>query len=1726
MKSADAAQTALGQSAAAAAPKVSAVGAAAQGVSNVIGNLSAKLSTQNKELGILQQELAKATAKYGESSTQAQRKQLAIDKLKTSITATEGAIKSEADAQAAEAKAAAAAAQATETAAAATKDAGQAATSATPPIRELGQSAQQAGSGFSAMREVAIGALREVGAVAVNVMGQAAQAVGAFVAGSVSAAGDFEANMNVFAGVTGDALTQSGKSLDEFKQLFISLGTELPVSTAEVQQAAIELAKGGIDPATIAAGGLRTSLDLAAAGGVGLAESANIMAKQLGVWVDSTADAATKAAFLQQTADLLSQSANATTSDVDELALGLANAGGSAKVAGLDFRETVTGLSLLAPGFSSAADAGTSFKTFVSRLIPTTKPATEAMIALGLATEDGKSKFYDAQGQFIGLSDAAQLLQNATKGLSEEQKSLAFNTIFGADAIRAAAIFAEQGEDGYLRMTQALASAGSVSQQAAARQQGFNTALDNAKGSLEALQLTIGTALLPVLTLLLNDYIAPGINTLTQFAGVITGTNSNIAALSPTMQTLANIFGGFIAFFSDGSLDQLFSGLTDAFGPATAGAIISFASALQSVAPVILDFVTNSQVLVPVLVGLAAVVGGALVAGFVALVAPIAGTVAAITAAAGVAATLYAAWSSNFADIQGIVSTALSGVATVVSSVLATVTGFWSTYGAQIVTTAQTTWGSIVTTVQTVLQALPALVGPILAQVMAFWAANGADIQATVAQVWGQVGGIIQSTMALIQAVVPPVLAAVGAFITAHGADIQAVLSGAWDAVKGIVTTTLSFIQGIINTVLAAVQGDWTGAWTTLQNTSANLVQGLANVVADILGTIPALFNLTMGDSNAAIAGYIGKFKALGSDLINGMVEGIKSQAANVAAAAAAVATAGISSAANAIMSRSPSRLAAETVGAPISQGFAVGILDAAPFAIGAAGQTAQQIIDGAAGVATGQAPAIGAAIIEGLTVGLDADLSSAENQLALATQGLIINTSGMLGASAQTIGASMMQGAAAGVTESAPVLTSAITTATQDAAPDIATVAADHLGAPFTEGFVKGVEESAPTLKLAADAFGKESLKTFPGALKPAISSARDTVSKSKEGFVRAGSDLIKGMAEGIAKATPEVAAKVKASVRSMIDSAKGELQISSPSQVAADEVGAPFVAGIVEGIAATLTQIKAISRTLSKQLTEDMKKVAEEAATAFREVLQAELDAGVGFADTRLANFRKLRDLADGSGTRDAEQGVTDAEQRLKDAQARQLDAEKDYRKKVTSLQQDAVNLDRDRRAEIEKVEADAAKKRQDRLDDDLSAINERSAREVAAIQNDSRLSQATKQRLIAEVQAQADAERSAAEARANDAANDADLQREILRINREYDDKLSEINGKLMEAGDAYEEQTRAINEQVAALQKALDLARARVLVEKELDEERRRIADKAQADLAAAEQEAERIRQFDPGQADEFYKLRSKQILELAQLEQDRLDALRQYRLTGAQEDADRLQQIETERALVEARQTAEQAQFAAKAQSASPYKGLIDQLTELQNKVKAELQRDQGFLNLTDRNNRPMRDRLGREIAGDQATLDQITALLAQVGQAAMGGGVAGVEGGAPALIAAMQAAFEQAKKATEAQLGISSPSKVFAKDVGVPIMAGIAQGISKGQQQVDRALQAAVTPQPATVRPPMTAQQIANTTYNTGNSFSFGNFNGAGVTAAQVKAIVTDAMNRAGRTAYARKATA
>jgi TP901 family phage tail tape measure protein len=745
--------------------------------------------------------------------------------------------------------------------------------------------ATQSGSkGVSAFGQIAIGALRRVGEAVVEMAAAGAKAIGSFVSDSISQAGDFESGMLRFASISG--LKAGSAQLKDFSALFLKLGADTQFSAAQAEEAAINLAKGGLTPAQIAGGALADTLTLASAGELDLAQAAEITAKALGVWADQGVTSA-------QVANLLAEAANASTVDVDELAQGLYNSQGIAKLAGASFQDLTTALGLVAPGFASAADAGTSMKVFLSSLQPATKPARKAFEELNLLAKDGSSAFYDAQGNFVGFAKAADLLKTSLQGMTKAQQEATLKTIFGQDGIRVAAILAEKGAAGFEEFAASMAATGSAADQAAAKNQGFNFALEALSGSIDTLKIVLGSALLPLLTSFLNDYITPGVNALMTFSGAVTGNADAFNSLSPPLQAVATTLQYLGQVFSE----AMASFQTD--GPAAA--ISTFAAGLDALVP-----------------GAAAATQAVL--GFVGALPAIAG---AVGSAAG---ALAGPWIAAFSSIAPAAQTALASVQAIITSVIATIQGTTQAQLTTIQTSFMMAWTAVATTTGQVWNGILSIINPILAQIAAFIAANGTEIRAFFVQTWTQIASIVTTEMQIIQTTIVPILKSIGAFIAAHGTEIQAVLSAAWTTIKTIVTTVLAAIQGVLTATMQAIQGDWSGAWQTIQKTSATIVQGLLTLLQTNLALLKTIFATAIDAAIAVVTGSATRFAGAGRAIIDGIINGVKSGIGALKDAVTGAAQDALNAAKDALGISSPSKEAADLIGSPFVQGIIVGI--------------------------------------------------------------------------------------------------------------------------------------------------------------------------------------------------------------------------------------------------------------------------------------------------------------------------------------------------------------------------------------------------------------------------------------------------------------------------------------------------------------------------------------------------------------------------------------------------------------------------------------------------------------------------------------------------------------------------------------------------------------------------------------------------------------------------------
>lgn len=391
--------------------------------------------------------------------------------------------------------------------------------------------------------------IKNIGSSITSSIGTATAGIGLGLGAATKKAMDFEAQMSSVKSVMApDDAKKYGKELEK---LAIIMGARTKYSATEAAKAIEELVKAGVSVTDIIHGGLEGALNLATAGELDLKDAAEIASTALNSFRKDNISVA-------RAADLLAGAANASATDVEELKYGLSQVSAVASGVGLSFEDTTTALAVFAQNGLKGSDAGTSLKTMLLNLSPSTKSAADMMDSLGLATKNlsaaynwlvdrgikpashsskdisaalmklakiqagagasaskvkkeyqelaknsgyASSAFYDQNGKLKSLSEIAGLLHDRLKNLTEEQRQYALKVMFGTDAIRAANILYKEGAKGIEDMDAAMnkIKASDVAKQ---KLDNLKGTVEQLKGSLETAGISIGTALLPALRVL------------------------------------------------------------------------------------------------------------------------------------------------------------------------------------------------------------------------------------------------------------------------------------------------------------------------------------------------------------------------------------------------------------------------------------------------------------------------------------------------------------------------------------------------------------------------------------------------------------------------------------------------------------------------------------------------------------------------------------------------------------------------------------------------------------------------------------------------------------------------------------------------------------------------------------------------------------------------------------------------------------------------------------------------------------------------------------------------------------------------------------------------------------------------------------------------------------------------------------------------------------------------
>ena len=318
-----------------------------------------------------------------------------------------------------------------------------------------------------------------------GIRGATLAASGGFLAGaaavtlfakSLQSAASLETELNVFnvtAGATADEMERVAAAAKQLGRDITLPG----VTAGEAATAMTELAKAGLSVQDSLAGA-RGALQLSTAAQIDVKDATNLVAGALNAFQLSGNDAV-------RVADLLTGAAKESQGEITDMGTALGQVASVSQQFGVSISDTVTLLTELAQAGLSGGRAGTSLRVAFLRLVNPTEAAAKALDNLNVAVRDANGNL--RPGVFTDISEALD-------GYSKAQRDATLATIFGSDAIRAAAIIGNKGTLAFLKTSAAVTEMGLAQQQAAARTSGLQGDFENLSNQVSALGLTIGEA--------------------------------------------------------------------------------------------------------------------------------------------------------------------------------------------------------------------------------------------------------------------------------------------------------------------------------------------------------------------------------------------------------------------------------------------------------------------------------------------------------------------------------------------------------------------------------------------------------------------------------------------------------------------------------------------------------------------------------------------------------------------------------------------------------------------------------------------------------------------------------------------------------------------------------------------------------------------------------------------------------------------------------------------------------------------------------------------------------------------------------------------------------------------------------------------------------------------------------------------------------------------------------
>lgn len=622
---------------------------------------------------------------------------------------------------------------------------------------------------------------------------------------AVKTAANFDSSMSqvqATMGLTKDSTSklngETVNTMDALSKLARTMGKDTKFSASEAADAINILAMAGMDTDDIYSA-LPATLNLAAAGNIGIAQAADYATGIMSGFGMETKDAS-------KVADVLAVTASSAKGSVSDFGAGLAQAAGQASITGQSFEDTATALGILGNHNISAAEGGNMLQRVLKNLYQPTSTAKEALDQLGVSA-------YDSEGKARPLQDVLTDLRGKLGELSEEDYNSVMGQIFDTASLRGANFLIQDSGEAFDNLRAKIGGAtGAAEKMAEVQQDNLQGQLTILKSQLEELAISFGELLMPKIREIvgkIQDFVDKLNNMDESQKQAIIRVGLFVAAAGPLLVAL----GKMITFTGDVALKiaDLVRWYTMAGG--ASGILTSAQSALGSA----FAFLTSP-------VGIVIGVIAALVAAFIHLWRTNEDFRNAIIA-------IWERIKGAFQEFVGGIQERLSALGIDFQSVTQAIGAIWDGFCNLLAPVFEAAFGIIATVLETAFGVITGLLDVFIGAYNGNWTQLWTGVQEIFGAVWEGIKGIFSGVLAALQGVADVFLGWFGTSWTELWTNVQGFFEGVWNGISTFFTTIWTTISTTVTTFCTTVWTTISTIFTTVAETVSTIWEGIKSVI-------------------------------------------------------------------------------------------------------------------------------------------------------------------------------------------------------------------------------------------------------------------------------------------------------------------------------------------------------------------------------------------------------------------------------------------------------------------------------------------------------------------------------------------------------------------------------------------------------------------------------------------------------------------------------------------------------------------------------------------------------------------------------------------------------------------------------------------------------------------------------------------------------------------------------